>query len=81
LGTELAQLRADDSIIGLMVDPERARIEPIGLLIGHGHVSGLQALAKSHARNSPLLAEHHRLVGATGCLQPVLPRPWPPRTG
>jgi hypothetical protein len=41
----------------------------------------LVALAQSHARNSTLLAEDHRLVGATGCLPPVLLRPWPPRTG
>jgi hypothetical protein len=41
----------------------------------------LVALAKSHARNSTLLAEDHRLVGATGCLQPVLLRPRQERTG
>src|SRR3954452_7912993 len=41
-GKDQAQDHAFDYLKGLMVCPERKRIEPVALVVGHGDVSGLQ---------------------------------------
>src|SRR3954447_4481035 len=41
-GKERAQDHAYDYLKGLMVCPDRKRVEPIALPVGHGDVSGLR---------------------------------------
>jgi SRSO17 transposase len=64
-GKEQAELHAFDYLKGLMVCPERKRIEPIALHVGLGDVSGLQKfLGAGLWAHEDVLAEAQALFAA-----------------
>jgi SRSO17 transposase len=64
-GKEQAQDHADDSLKGLMVCPERQRIEPIARHVGHGDVSGLpKVVGAAPWEYDEVMAEAQALLAA-----------------